>query len=194
MGGHVLPEGARRRLPVRLLRVRLLAQVGRVVVADEAQVSEAERSVSSGGNVPCQTAQLLVDGREHALSIEPYEPVWSCEMNAYDGPVSDCYLLLDNLEDAYYRVISDSAQRVTLLPADLLEATFGDDLPSLQQALTAYCQENLPAVTELTYTGEALIDDETNAASHLFACKEMKGALLTVAVGAASTQYAIEGL
>ncbi len=51
-----------------------------------------------------------------------------------------------------------------------------------------------PAVTELTYTGEALIDDETNAASHLFACKERKGALLTVAVGAASTQYAIEGL
>ena len=140
-----------------------------------------------------QAAVLLVDGAERKLTIEAYEPVWSYEQNAYDGPYSDCCLSFDCLEVAYYRHIADaSAPPVAVLPADLVAEVFGESQSQLASSIDSYCKANLPDVTEATYTGEFLIDSETGVERHLFTCKGASNVLLIATFNDAEQRFVVE--
>lgn len=140
-----------------------------------------------------QAAVLLVGGAERNLTIEAYEPVWSYEQNAYDGPYSDCCLSFDFLEVAYYRHIADaSAPPVAVLPAELVAEVFGESQSQLASSIDAYCKADLPDVTEVTYTGEFLIDSETGVERHLFTCKGASNVLLTATFNNAEQRFVIE--
>lgn len=154
-------------------------------------VSYEAESVSD--DVACGVAQLLVDGRERRLTIEPYESVWSYEQNAYDGPYSDCCLTSDLFEMAYYRVVAeDSTAAVVVGPEELIVEAFGEQKPKLEEAINAYCKQNLPMVAEVTYTGEFLVDPETGAEPHIFACKGASEAFLVAVYDSAEQRFAVE--
>ena len=154
-------------------------------------ISYEAESVSGGA--PCRVAQLLVNGRESQLTIELYQPIWSYEQNAYEGPYSDCCLTSDLFKMAYYRAVAGgSTAAVVVGPEELVVEAFGEQKPKLEEAISAYCKQNLPMVVEVTYTGEFLVDPETGAESHIFACKGASEMFLTVVYDGVEQRFAVE--